>query len=75
MNLSNPTLLQTISNKIHHEQIQINYDLTIAPSPLRPSVSCERDIEKIYNPIICGRTKCIHQITPVNIEDDLERCK
>lgn len=75
MNLANPTLLQTISNKIHQEQMQINYDLTIAPGVFRPSVSSERDIEKVYNPIICGRTKCKYSIFPTDVGDELERCK
>ena len=75
INLGNPTLLRTISNQIHQEQMRITYDVIAAPGVFHPSVSSERDTEVIHNPIVCNRTQCKYASISELIPTSLERCK
>ena len=75
MNTQGTSLLSVLEHKINQDQMQTRFDMIIAPELFRMDVTSERDIEIIYDPIICNRTSCRYKIKPTEISLDTERCK
>ena len=69
-------LLSKIITKIQQEQVQLSYDMKMAtPGVFHPEAAYDREIEPVYNPIACGRTRCRLEHQELEVPGDLERCR
>ena len=69
------SLFDMIASKIGSMQMQSMYDVTISSKMFKVPMTSEREVQKIYAPIVCGFTKCKYGVLPNQLDDGDERCK